>query len=131
MQLMFPLRWKLPSPRRLMTSLTLLRIIWIFLFFTLEHKVYQHAIKSCSWAFDSPRECRLVIIADPQIVDENTYSRRGIALWLTEIFTDRYMRRNWKYLMAQDPATVVFLGDLMDGGREWDDKKLPLLCIRD
>lgn len=45
-------------------------------------------------------------------------------MWLTKVFTDRYMRRNWKYLMAsQNPGTVVFLGDLMDGGREWEDKK--------
>lgn len=65
----------------------------------------------------------MVIIGDPQIVDENTYSRRGIGMWLTKIFTDRYMRRNWKHLMRQNPGTVIFLGDLMDGGREWEDNK--------
>jgi len=37
------------------------------------------------------------------------------------------MRRNWEYLMRQEPGTVIFLGDLMDGGREWeDDKYVPL-----
>lgn len=42
-------------------------------------------------------------------------------MWLTKIFTDRYMRRNWRYLMDMMPGTAVFVGDLMDGGREWDD----------
>ena len=129
-QLMIPLRRTFPSPRRLLTSLNLLRIIWIFLFFTLEHKIYERAIKSCSWPFDGPRECRLAIVTDPHLVDENTSSRRGIALWLTKVFTDRYMRRNWKYLMRQNPGTVVFLGDLMDGGREWEDKKSVTASIR-
>jgi hypothetical protein len=123
---MIPLRWTFPSPRRLLTSLNLLRVIWIFVFYCLEHHNPQHAIKTCSWPLDGPRECRLAVIADPQIVDENTYSRRGIAMWLTKTFTDRYMRRNYRYLMNQNPGTVVFLGDLMDGGREWDDEKYVL-----
>jgi hypothetical protein len=122
-QLMIRPRWMFPSPRRLLTSLNLLRIIWIFLFFTLEHKIYHDAIKSCPWPFAGPQECRMAIIGDPQIVDENTYSRRGIGMWLTKIFTDRYMRRNWKHLMRQNPGTVIFVGDLMDGGREWEDNK--------
>ena len=25
--------------------------------------------------------------------------------------------------MLQEPGTVIFLGDLMDGGREWEDDK--------
>lgn len=31
--------------------------------------------------------------------------------------------------MAQNPGTVIFLGDLMDGGREWDDKKFVFTLI--
>jgi len=121
---MFPLRWPFPSPRRVLTSLNLLRLLWLLLFFTIEHFLPRHAISNCSWPLDRPRECQIAIIADPQIVDENTYPRRGVAMWLTKIFTDRYMRRNWEYLMRQQiPGTVIFLGDLMDGGREWEDDK--------
>jgi|SRR5271170_4882484 len=120
---MFPLRWSFPSPRRLLTSLNLIRLLWLLLFFTIEHFLPRHAIRNCSWPLDRPRECQVAIIADPQIVDENTYPRRGIAMWLTKVFTDRYMRRNWRYLMLQEPGTVIFLGDLMDGGREWEDDK--------
>jgi ethanolamine phosphate phosphodiesterase len=56
------------------------------------------------------------------LIDENTYPRRGLSMWLTKVFTNRYMRRNFKLLMSQDPGTAIFLGDLMDGGREWEDK---------
>src|SRR5271154_6660536 len=119
---MFPLRLIFPSPRRLLTSINILRFVWILLFFILEHQSYKHAVNSCSWAPSTETQCRLVLIADPQIVDENTYSRRGITMWLTKVFTDRYMRRNWKFILAQKPGTIIFLGDLMDGGREWDDE---------
>jgi hypothetical protein len=48
-----------------------------------------------------------------------------VAMWLTKVFTDRYMRRNYRMLTARDPGTVVFVGDLMDGGREWEDDMYP------
>lgn len=121
------IQWKLPSPRRLLNSINLLRLTWILLFFYVEQHIYKRAIKSCSWPFEAPKECRLAVIADPQIIDENTYPRRGLAMWLTKVFTDRYMRRNYKLLMEQDPGATLFLGDLMDGGREWEDKKLSTL----
>ena len=120
---MLSLQWKIPSPRRLFTSTNLLRLLWLVLLFYVEHFVYLRAIRNCSWQPDAPKECRLAIVADPQIVDENTYPRRGLGMWLTKVFTDRYMRRNWKMLMAQEPGTAIFLGDLMDGGREWEDNK--------
>jgi ethanolamine phosphate phosphodiesterase len=112
---------KFPLPRRLLTPLNALRFLWILLLFYIEHYLPRRAIQSCSWPLDVPRECRLAIVADPQIVDENTYPRTGLAMWLTKVFTDRYMRRNWGYLLDTQPAAVVFLGDLMDGGREWED----------
>src|ERR1700745_2993143 len=110
---------KFPSPRRIFTSLNALRIIWIILLLYIEHNLPRSAIRNCSWPVDVSKECRLAVVADPQIVDENTYSRRGIGMWLTKVFTDRYMRRNWGYLMGIEPGGVIFVGDLMDGGREW------------
>jgi ethanolamine phosphate phosphodiesterase len=71
----------------------------------------------------SPTPYRIALIADPQLVDENTYTRRGMFLRLSEFFTDLYMKRNWKYIQnILHPKISIFLGDLMDGGREWDDK---------
>src|SRR5271168_2526671 len=118
------IRVSCPSPRRLFTILNLLRLLWILLFFYFEHYIYNNAIRTCTWPLSVPPENRLAVIADPQIVDENTYPRRGLAMWLTQSVTDRYMRRNYKLLLKhQHPSTIIFLGDLMDGGREWEDNK--------
>jgi len=118
------IRVSCPSPRRLFTILNLLRLLWILLFFYFEHYIYDNAIRTCTWPLSVPPSNRLAVIADPQIVDENTYPRRGIAMWLTQFFTDRYMRRNYRLILKhQDPSTILFLGDLMDGGREWEDEK--------
>jgi len=66
---------------------------------------------------------RIALIADPQLVDENTYTRRGILLKLSQFFTDLYMKRNWRYIQnILHPKISIFMGDLMDGGREWDDR---------
>lgn len=63
------------------------------------------------------------MIADPQLVDENTYERSGILLKLSQFYTDLYMKRNWLFIQQiLRPKMTIFLGDLMDGGREWDDK---------
>lgn len=43
---------------------------------------------------------------------------------ITQFYTDLYMKRNWKYLHYYlEPQDTVFMGDLLDGGREWDDAK--------
>jgi len=64
-----------------------------------------------------------LLTADPQLVDENTYERRGILLKLSQFYTDLYMKRNWLFIhKILRPKNTIFIGDLMDGGREWDDK---------
>lgn len=62
----------------------------------------------------------MVLVADPQIIDPHTYSRRGLALKATIYYTDQFMRRSW-YTIQNSllPSTTLFLGDLFDGGREW------------
>jgi len=63
------------------------------------------------------------LIADPQLVDENTYERRGLLLRMSQFYTDLYMKRNWRFIHhILEPKMTIFLGDLFDGGREWDDK---------
>ena len=43
-------------------------------------------------------------------------------LKLSQFYTDLYMKRNWRFIQKiLAPHANVFLGDLMDGGREWDD----------
>jgi len=64
---------------------------------------------------------RIALIADPQLVDIHTYSRRGLPLRATIYFADKYLSRAWSGLHdVLGPAEAYFLGDLFDGGREWD-----------
>ncbi|KAG0165380.1 hypothetical protein DFQ30_008541 [Apophysomyces sp. BC1015] len=42
---------------------------------------------------------------------------------MTEFYSDLYMHRNYRYLLHKlDPHAIIFLGDLTDGGREWDNQ---------
>lgn len=55
------------------------------------------------------------------MVDPHTYPGRPWPLsTLTVRHTDRYLRKSFQQIQDRlDPATVIFLGDLFDGGREW------------
>ena len=88
--------------------------------------MYDNHIAACDWKKWEkwPSEAdphRLVFVADPQLVDPHTYPGRPWPLSsLTETYTDLYMTRNFRLINGQlDPDSVVFLGDLFDGGREW------------
>lgn len=67
----------------------------------------------------------MVLVADPQIIDRHTYARRGITLSATIFYTDLYMSRSYDSIIDfLNPSTVIFLGDLFDGGREWDSDQI-------
>ncbi|CAG8520889.1 4092_t:CDS:2 [Ambispora gerdemannii] len=85
---------------------------------------------NCEWPIDEDwditlgKPYRIALITDPQIIDEYSYGRHGILQWCSETFPDFYMQKNWKNLQRQlNPDAIFVLGDLMDGGREWDDNK--------
>lgn len=64
----------------------------------------------------------VVLVADPQLIDAHTYPGRNILFQgLTEYYVDTYMHRAWEsienYLYSD---ATIFLGDLFDGGREWE-----------
>lgn len=67
----------------------------------------------------------MLITSDPQLVDDHTYPGRPRALLkVTEFVSDLYLRRNWVNAnRVLNPDTHYFLGDLFDGGREWDNAK--------
>ncbi|KAF9294623.1 hypothetical protein BGZ74_011164 [Mortierella antarctica] len=68
---------------------------------------------------------RIAIVSDPQLTDWYSYKQTGLALWLTEFYTDLFMRRSFRRLHNQlQPDAVLFLGDLMDGARDTMDPKL-------
>ncbi|KAI9013150.1 Metallo-dependent phosphatase-like protein [Gaertneriomyces semiglobifer] len=67
---------------------------------------------------------RIAVIADPQLTDAYSYGQQGTALSITQFYSDLYMKRNFRILQEKHkPDGVIFLGDLMDGGREWSDNQ--------
>jgi hypothetical protein len=111
-------------------TIPLLVFAWIYAIRNGERRTYEEHIEACAWSSweDWPAEAtphHLVFVADPQIVDPHTYPGRPWPLsTLTERYTDRYMRRNYQLINRKlDPDSIVFLGDLFDGGREWSTQK--------
>ncbi|CCG84781.1 protein of unknown function [Taphrina deformans PYCC 5710] len=109
------------------SKLFYLRCLWCFLIFYQEFYLFKTAFKACyydEWTSPAlPTNAKIGLIGDPQLVDENTYARRGVALAITKFYTDLYMRKNYKLLNRHFTFnTTIFTGDLFDGGREWDDK---------
>ena len=63
---------------------------------------------------------RMAIMADPQLTDFYSYSQKnGLLLRLTEFYSDIFMYRAFRYSVMRRPYadSVMFLGDLFDGGR--------------
>lgn len=130
-----PLRYKMKNPRANHerrfwppTIISYLVASWILLIYYQESYIFRAAIRGCNfqhWASPAlPTDYKIALLGDPQLVDENTYSRRGLALAATKFYTDLYMRRNYKLVHKYlDPNTTIFTGDLFDGGREWEDDK--------
>ncbi|KAH8692086.1 putative manganese ion homeostasis [Talaromyces proteolyticus] len=103
-----------------------LAAIWIFTLWWGERTVFQETISQCYWDSwekwpENATPHHIVFIADPQLVDPHTYPGRPWPLsTLTVKFTDQYMRRAFSLIERQlVPDSVLFLGDLFDGGREW------------
>ncbi|KAL4908792.1 hypothetical protein BDW74DRAFT_145343 [Aspergillus multicolor] len=101
-------------------------VLWLCTLWWGERSVFRESIDACAWnAWEKwPSDANphhVAFIADPQLVDPHTYPDR---LWplstLTVKFTDQYMRRSFSSIQSNlDPDSVLFLGDLFDGGREW------------
>ncbi|KAI5846863.1 hypothetical protein BZA05DRAFT_405687 [Tricharina praecox] len=103
----------------------LITIIWLLLVVYYERYIWTSSIAACQWdswerwpAGATPH--RIVLVADPQLVDIHTYARRGASLAATIFYSDKYLARAWSLLHQElVPAEAYFLGDLFDGGREW------------
>ena len=91
-------------------------------------EVYSHVVaqRRCSWPHGA-NGTRVMVTADPQLVDEYTYrelGRRSRALAFAEAVCDAYVRWTMKAgLRRFAPRNVVFLGDLFgQGARRNDDE---------
>ncbi|KAJ6086623.1 hypothetical protein N7467_005537 [Penicillium canescens] len=101
-------------------------LLWIYSIWWGERRVFEDHINQCLW--DSweewPQDAtphHIAFISDPQLVDPHTYPGRPWPLsTLTVKYTDQYMRRSFSLIQDHlEPDSVLFLGDLFDGGREW------------
>jgi hypothetical protein len=60
---------------------------------------------------------QVLIIADPQILDERSYPGRSSPLrTLSRIFVEMNMRKAWRVAKRTRPHAIIFLGDIMDNG---------------
>ncbi|KAK1142080.1 hypothetical protein N8T08_008162 [Aspergillus melleus] len=101
-------------------------LLWFWTLWWGERTVFRESLETCAWGNWEhwPRDAtphHVAFIADPQLVDPHTYPGRPWPLsTLTVRFTDQYMRRSfWSIQNKLGPDSVLFLGDLFDGGREW------------
>ncbi|KAJ6129505.1 hypothetical protein N7512_002285 [Penicillium capsulatum] len=116
--------------KRLFTAANALILLWIFTLRWGERKVFQESIDACVWESwerwpQGATPHHVAFVADPQLVDPHTYPDRHWPLSsLTVKYTDQYLRRSFESIQQSlDPDSVLFLGDLFDGGREWATAK--------
>lgn len=105
-------------------NLAFICLAWLIIVYYCEWTAPKRAISKCVWPALDPSSSRVALIADPQLVDAHTYPGRN---WfferVTEVVSDRYLARNWRLIQSVlDPDANVFLGDLFDGGRDWDNQ---------
>ncbi|CAI6331531.1 unnamed protein product [Periconia digitata] len=122
-------RWTEGGFRRWFTLVKFCVVVWWVVVYWGERSAIPSSIEACRWdswekwdAGANPH--RLVFVADPQLIDPHTYPERP---WpfdsLTMIYVDVYLRRAFSQIQhVLYPDSVVFLGDLFDGGREWSTR---------
>ncbi|CCH43252.1 Metallophosphoesterase 1 [Wickerhamomyces ciferrii] len=105
-------------------------VAWVFIINHYERRVVSQAMNRCAWSnwenWDNVNNepHRIALLADPQIMDEYSYpGRPWLINWITQKILDNYHKRNWNFIQNKlDPDSTIFLGDLFDGGRNWDDE---------
>lgn len=103
-------------------------LLWLSVIFYFQ-RIYPYiSVTRCHWPVISPKhkdeQFNILVIADPQLVDDHTYPNRPRWLqYLTTRISDNYMSVNYKQMQEHlQPDSVIFVGDLFDGGREWFDE---------
>ncbi|KAF9230698.1 Metallo-dependent phosphatase-like protein, partial [Melanogaster broomeanus] len=102
-----------------------LRAVWVLTVIWVELGTFRFALRDCYWPdtrqphIPDSRIVRILVIADPQIINRHSYPERGPLLSaLSQIMVDLNLRKSWNsaFLRLQ-PDVVVVLGDMMDNGR--------------
>jgi hypothetical protein len=75
----------------------------------------------------------ILIVADPQLLDENSYpGRPPLLMALSQLVEESFLRKAWGAALRTRPDAVVFLGDMLDNGRadRGHQECVPLYFIR-
>lgn len=120
---MFPRRAFLPFN---ISSINALRFVWLLLILYHELFLFPISLRSCTWpspphalpnAAPTPAS-RVLLLADPQILDLQSYPDRHWTLqYLSQWIVDLNMRKSWWAARRLEPDVVLVLGDMMDRGR--------------
>ncbi|ODV94825.1 hypothetical protein PACTADRAFT_50682 [Pachysolen tannophilus NRRL Y-2460] len=94
---------------------------WITIIYFTERLIPEYTAKKCKWpnASDDGSDFNIMLVADPQLIDNHTYANRnGFLLRLTQHTTNKYLYKNFKSLKKiLNPKSVLFMGDYLDNGR--------------
>ncbi|KAK6462057.1 protein that affects bud emergence, intrachromosomal recombination, and nuclear division [Scheffersomyces coipomensis] len=123
---------------------TFIIIAWIITFILHERILTYYTVQKCSWPdlhlskpdennvllqtvnADSihPKATKVLLVADPQLIDNHTYpGRNPLLLKLSQHTVDIYLKKNYNYLIDQlQPDYIFFLGDYLDNGRSSTDE---------
>jgi hypothetical protein len=135
---------RLPPPHRHRLFIHALRLSWVVCVLWFELGIFDCALSNCHWPTpqstddsvrnnphlspicpdprsqpEPSRTSNILIVADPQIINSRSYPNRNFILArLTQFIVDLNLRKSWRLVaMKMRPHVVVFLGDMMDGGR--------------
>ncbi|KAG6880190.1 hypothetical protein C0992_003854 [Termitomyces sp. T32_za158] len=104
-----------------------LRLFWVIVTLWYELGVFFKSVHSCDWpdavlqsthSRAAEKPAHILLVADPQIIDHRSYPERGPFLtYLSRLVVDLNLRKAWRTAVRKQPNVVIFLGDMMDGGR--------------
>ncbi|KAI6046003.1 Metallo-dependent phosphatase-like protein [Pisolithus marmoratus] len=113
---------RLPSRPHVVNGL---RILWVLVVLWHELGTFDWTLRSCLWPDSqqappaNSRVARILVIADPQVLDKHSYPERGVfTSFLSQLMVDLNLRKSWHAAFHRlQPDAVVVLGDMMDNGR--------------
>lgn len=102
-------------------------LVWVCTFYFQERLVPYFTSRRCGWPVvqnEQPQTTNVLLVADPQLIDNHTYTgRNSMLLGLSKHTVDVYLKKNYQAIIRQlEPDYVVFLGDYLDNGRSSSDK---------
>ncbi|KAH0492491.1 hypothetical protein TgHK011_007441 [Trichoderma gracile] len=118
------------TARRLLSFPHLLAFFWMLLLLWGERWIFTSHVSVCDWKNwekwpKGATPHHLVLIADPQILDPHTNPDWPSPVLATVVaVTDRYLKQGYHALLHQlHPDSLFFLGDMLEGGREWKTRQ--------